>query len=156
MTAAAPPSPEGGDLTVDALLRVKRDGGDVTAGALAAAPAALRVLVCDDQELVRAGLSTILGAQPDLVVVATAADGAEAVRLARELRPDVVVMDIRMPIVDGIEATRQLAGPGAVDPVKVLVVTTFNLDEYVFEALRAGASGFLLKDTRPAELIAAI
>jgi DNA-binding NarL/FixJ family response regulator len=122
----------------------------------AGGPVSLRVLVCDDQELVRAGFSTILGAQPDIVVVATAADGAEAVQAARALRPDVVVMDIRMPLVDGIEATRQLAGPGVADPVKVLVVTTFNLDEYVFEALRAGASGFLLKDTRPAELIAAI
>jgi DNA-binding NarL/FixJ family response regulator len=118
--------------------------------------APLRVLVCDDQELVRAGYSTILGAQPDIEVVGEAADGREAVRAARRLRPDVALMDLRMPGLDGIEATRQLAGPDAADPVRVLVVTTFNLDEYVFEALRAGASGFLLKDTRPADLVAAI
>jgi DNA-binding NarL/FixJ family response regulator len=119
-------------------------------------PARLRVLVCDDQELVRAGFSTILAAQPDIEIAGEAADGREAVRAARQLRPDVALMDIRMPGLDGIEATRQLAGPDVPDPVKILVVTTFNLDEYVFEALRAGASGFLLKDARPADLVAAI
>lgn len=116
----------------------------------------IRLLVCDDQALVRAGYTTILSAQPDLEVVGEAGDGIEAVRLATQLRPDVVVMDIRMPRLDGIEATRRIAGPDTTDAIKVLVVTTFNLDEYVFEALRAGASGFLLKDTPPPELIAGI
>jgi DNA-binding NarL/FixJ family response regulator len=110
-------------------------------------------LVCDDQSLIRAGYVTIFGAQPDLEVIGEASNGQTAVRLAERDRPDVVVMDIRMPGLDGIEATRRLAGPGAADPVKVLVVTTFNLDEYVYEALRAGASGFLLKDAAPAELV---
>jgi DNA-binding NarL/FixJ family response regulator len=119
-------------------------------------PAKVRVLVCDDQELVRTGYATIFGSQPDLEVVGQAGDGREAVRLAGLMKPDVAVMDIRMPGLDGIEATRILAGPGAVDPVKVLVVTTFNVDEYVYEALRAGASGFLLKDSPPAELVAGI
>ena len=113
----------------------------------------IRVLICEDQALVRAGYSTIFSAQPDMDVVGEAADGRAAVETARRLRPDVVVMDIRMPIVDGIEATRQLAGPGTVTPAKVLVVTTFNVDEYVYEALKAGASGFLLKDAPPAELV---
>jgi DNA-binding NarL/FixJ family response regulator len=116
----------------------------------------IRVLVCDDQALVRAGFVTILDAQEDLAVIGEASDGRAAVELARRLRPDVVVMDIRMPVLDGIEATRQLAGPGVADPVKTLVVTTFNLDEYVFEALRAGASGFLLKDATPPQLIAGV
>lgn len=117
---------------------------------------AIRVLVCEDQELVRAGYVTILGAQPGFEVVGEAGDGREAVEKAGRLRPDVVVMDIQMPGVDGIEATRLLAGPGVADPVKVLVVTMFNLDEYVYEALRAGASGFLLKNARPAELADAV
>ncbi|OLF15986.1 response regulator [Actinophytocola xanthii] len=112
-----------------------------------------RVLICEDQELVRTGYVTILSAQPDLAVVGEAADGRAAVEAARRLEPDVVVMDIRMPLLDGIEATRQLAGPGVESPRKVLVVTTFNVDEYVYEALRAGASGFLLKDAPPAELV---
>ncbi|MEU6125307.1 response regulator transcription factor [Streptomyces sp. NPDC047123] len=113
----------------------------------------LHVLVCDDQALVRAGYATIFSAQPDMVVVGEAENGHEAVQLARLLRPDVVVMDIRMPLLDGIAATRQLAGPEADDPPKILVVTTFNVDAYVYEALKAGASGFLLKDSAPAELV---
>lgn len=106
----------------------------------------IRVLVADDQELVRTGLSMILGAQPDIEVVGQAIDGDEAVALARRLRPDVCVFDIRMPGLDGIEATRLLAGPGVDDPMAVVIITTFDLDEYVFAALRAGARGFLLKD----------
>jgi DNA-binding NarL/FixJ family response regulator len=116
----------------------------------------IRLLVADDQALIRAGFVTILGAQPDMEVIGEASDGRSAVATAERLRPDVVVMDVRMPVLDGIEATRLLAGPTATNPIKVLVVTTFNLDEYVYEALRAGASGFLLKDTRPADLAAAI
>ncbi|MEV4315878.1 response regulator transcription factor [Actinocrispum sp. NPDC049592] len=116
----------------------------------------VRVLVCEDQALVRAGYTTIFSAQPDMDVVGEAEDGRQAVEEALRLRPDVVVMDIRMPILDGIEATRQLAGPGVSQPAKVLVVTTFNVDEYVYEALKAGASGFLLKDAPPAELIAGV
>ncbi|RAO32574.1 Protein-glutamate methylesterase [Micromonospora noduli] len=115
--------------------------------------ASVRVLVCDDQELIRAGFATIIDAQPDMEIVGECGDGHAAVDLARRLRPDVVVMDIRMPVLDGIEATRLLAGAGVPVPVKVLVVTTFNLDEYVYEALRAGASGFLLKDAPPAQLL---
>ncbi|MFD5186572.1 response regulator [Streptomyces sp. NPDC058357] len=112
-----------------------------------------RVLVCDDQALIRMGLVTIIDAQPDMEVVGECGDGRKGVDLARELDPDVVVMDIRMPILDGLEATRLLAGAGVAHPVKVLVVTTFNLDEYVYEALRAGASGFLLKDAPPDHLL---
>lgn len=106
----------------------------------------IRVLVADDQELVRTGLSMILGAGPDIEVVGQAVDGREAVSLARSLRPDVCLFDIRMPGLDGIEATRAIAGPGVADPMAVVVITTFDLDEYVFAALRAGARGFLLKD----------
>ncbi|MFE5842446.1 response regulator [Streptomyces niveus] len=115
--------------------------------------APVRVLVCDDQVMVRTGLVTIIDAQPDLEVVGECGDGRTAVDLAGELAPDVVVMDVRMPVLDGIEATRLLAGAGVTHAVKVLVVTTFNLDEHVYEALRAGASGFLLKDAPPAQLL---
>jgi DNA-binding NarL/FixJ family response regulator len=115
--------------------------------------APVRVLVCDDQALIRTGFATIIDAQPDLEVAGECGDGRAAVDLAHRVRPDVVVMDVRMPVLDGIEATRLLAGAGVPDPVKVLVVTTFNLDEYVYEALRAGASGFLLKDAPPAQLL---
>ena len=106
----------------------------------------IRVLIADDQELVRTGLSMILSAQPDIEVVGQAHDGTEAVALARSLRPDVCLFDIRMPGLDGIEATRAIAGPGVTDPMAVVIITTFDLDEYVFAALRAGAKGFLLKD----------
>jgi DNA-binding NarL/FixJ family response regulator len=116
----------------------------------------IRVLVCEDQALVRMGYVTIFDAQEGMTVVGEAADGATGVRLASDLRPDVVVMDIQMPVLDGIEATRRLAGPGVANPVKVLVVTTFNLDQYVYEALRAGASGFLLKDASPTELVGGV
>ncbi|MEU9645840.1 response regulator transcription factor [Streptomyces sp. NPDC048188] len=115
--------------------------------------APVRVVICDDQALIRTGLATIVDAQPDLEVVGECGDGRTGVDLARRLRPDVVVMDIRMPVLDGLEATRLLAGAGVEHPVKVLVVTTFNLDEYVYEALRAGASGFLLKDAPPDRLL---
>ena len=106
----------------------------------------VRVLVADDQDMVRAGLCMILDAQPGITVVGEAADGRRAIAMARSLRPDVCLLDIRMPDVDGIEATRQLAGPDVVDPLAVVVITTFDLDEYVYGALRAGARGFLLKD----------
>ncbi|GGZ26055.1 response regulator [Streptomyces nitrosporeus] len=115
--------------------------------------APVRVLICDDQILIRTGLATIIDAQPDLEVAGECGDGQAAVDLARKVRPDIVVMDIRMPVLDGIEATRLLAGAGVPHPVKVLVVTTFNLDAYVYEALRAGASGFLLKDAPPSQLL---
>ncbi|MDA2804756.1 response regulator [Nocardiopsis suaedae] len=115
--------------------------------------APIRVLICDDQAMIRTGLVTIVDAQPDLEVAGECGDGGAAVELAGKLRPDVVVMDVRMPVLDGIEATRRLAGSGVDLPVKVLVVTTFNLDEYVYEALRAGASGFLLKDAPPSQLL---
>ena len=118
--------------------------------------APIRVLVCDDQMLIRTGLVTIIGAQPDFEVAGECGDGRAAVDLAARLRPDVVVMDVRMPVLDGIEATRLLAGAGVPHPVKVLVLTTFNLDEYVYEALLAGASGFVLKDDPPEQLIAAV
>ncbi len=116
----------------------------------------IRVLIADDQPIVCSGLTILLDAQPGIDVVAAAADGREAVRLARRLRPDVGLFDIRMPLMDGIEATRRLAGPGVIDPLPIVVITTFDLDEYVYEALRAGARGFLLKDAGPALLTQAI
>ena len=109
----------------------------------------LQVLVADDQEIVRTGLAMILDAQADIEVVAQVADGATAVERALELRPDVCLFDIRMPGLDGIEATRRLAGPDVQDPLAVVVITTFDLDEYVYAALKAGARGFLLKDAGP-------
>ncbi|WP_043475647.1 response regulator transcription factor [Kitasatospora sp. MBT66] len=116
----------------------------------------VRVLVADDQAIIRTGLRIMLNAQPGIEVVGEAADGREAVLLARELRPDVCLFDIRMPVVDGLEATRLLAGPGVADPLAVVVITTFDLDEYVYGALRAGARGFLLKDTGPDLLAQAV
>lgn len=116
----------------------------------------IRVLIADDQAMVRTGFGMIIGAQPDIEVVGEASDGVEAVALARKLRPDVALLDIRMPKMDGLEALRLLAGPGVADPVKVVVVTTFDLDEYVHQALRNGAAGFLLKDSGPALLIEAV
>lgn len=116
----------------------------------------IRVLIADDQELVRAGLKMILDAQPGIEVVGVAGDGREAVDMARQLRPDVCLFDIRMPEMDGIEATNLLAGPDAADPMAVVVITTFDLDEYVYGALRAGAKGFLLKDAGPDLLVQAI
>jgi DNA-binding NarL/FixJ family response regulator len=115
----------------------------------------IQVLIADDHELVRDGLRAVLDAQDDIEVVGEAADGEEALARASELRPDVVLMDIRMPRLDGIEATRRLAAAGENAP-RVLVLTTFDLDEYVFEALRSGAGGFMLKDARPAQLADAV
>ena len=114
------------------------------------------LLIVDDQPLLRAGFRMILEAEADLRVVGEAVDGRSAVEAARRLRPDVVLMDIRMPVMDGVEATRLLAGPGVDDPIRVLVLTTFDLDEYIVEALRNGASGFLLKDVPPDDLVDAI
>ncbi|MFI1506913.1 response regulator [Streptomyces sp. NPDC020597] len=119
-------------------------------------PAPIRVLLADDQEMVRTGFRFFLDAQPDITVVAEAADGEEAVALARRVRPDVCLLDIRMPRLDGLAATRLLAGPDVPDPLRVVVVTTFDLDEYVYGALRGGACGFLLKDSGPTLLAEAV
>ncbi|MEU6486111.1 response regulator transcription factor [Streptomyces sp. NPDC046887] len=116
----------------------------------------IRVLIADDQEMIRSAFGMILGAQPDMEVVAEAADGTTAVEEARRLRPDVCLLDIRMPGTDGLTATRLLAGPDVPDPLNVLIATTFDLDEYVYQALRNGACGFLLKDGAPALLAEAV
>ena len=114
------------------------------------------VVLADDQALVRAGFRALLDAQEDIDVVGEADDGEEAIRLAKSLVPDVVLMDIRMPGLDGLAATRAIAADDRLSPVRIVILTTFELDEYVFEALRAGASGFLVKDTEPVELIRAV
>jgi DNA-binding NarL/FixJ family response regulator len=116
----------------------------------------IRVLLVDDQALVRTGFRMIINTEPDLQVIGEAADGRQAITQTHRLHPDVVLMDIRMPELDGVEATRQLAGPGLPHPTKVIILTTFDLDEYVIEALRAGASGFLLKDASATTLVEAI
>ncbi|MDX6367508.1 MAG: hypothetical protein QOK30_2584 [Nocardioidaceae bacterium] len=116
----------------------------------------IRVLIADDQNIIRAGLTTILNGQPDIEVVGQAADGNEAIALAHRLRPDVCLFDIRMPNLDGVEATRRLAGPDVQDPMAVFVITTFDTDDHVTDALRAGAKGFLLKDAGPDLLVHAI
>jgi DNA-binding NarL/FixJ family response regulator len=115
-----------------------------------------RVVIADDQALVRTGSSVIVDSAPDLEVVGQASDGAEAVEVVRTTTPDVVLMDIRMPVMDGLEATRRITGDPATAASRVVILTTFDLDEYVYDALRAGASGFLLKDTLPEDLLAAI
>jgi DNA-binding NarL/FixJ family response regulator len=119
---------------------------------------ALRVVIADDQKLVRAGFGMILGAQPDIEVVGEAGDGAEAIRVVRATRPDVVLMDVRMPELDGLAATRELLaeGPAGRHVPKILILTTFDIDDYVYEALAVGASGFLLKDTPPEQLVEAV
>ncbi|MEV4331291.1 response regulator transcription factor [Streptomyces sp. NPDC049597] len=116
----------------------------------------IRVLLADDQMLVRAGFRALLDAQRDIEVAGEASDGEEAVRLVGELRPDVVLMDIRMPVLDGLAATRRITGDERLRDVRVVMLTTFELDEYVFEAIRSGASGFLVKDTEPEELLRAV
>ncbi|MFC0503168.1 response regulator [Micromonospora costi] len=116
----------------------------------------IRVLIADDQAMIRGGLKLILEDQPDISVIAEVSDGVDAIAQARQLRPDVCLVDIRMPRLDGIEVTRALAGPGVPHPMRVIVVTTFNLDEYVYGALRGGAVGFILKDAGPALLIEAV
>jgi DNA-binding NarL/FixJ family response regulator len=119
-----------------------------------AAPAApVRIIVADDHHVVRTGFAALLDTQPDFTVVGTASDGTEAVRICRQLSPDIVLMDVRMPVMDGIEATRQLAGPGG---PRILILTTFDLDRYVYDALCAGASGFLLKDVTAERLFEAV
>jgi DNA-binding NarL/FixJ family response regulator len=130
---------------------------DGTAGGGAADGVTTRCLIADDQAMVREGFAAVLAAQPGLLVVGQAADGAEAVRQARHLQPDVVLMDVRMPVMNGLQATRQILGAAA-SPARprVLMLTTFDLDDYVYEALRAGASGFLLKDATAADLVHAV
>jgi DNA-binding NarL/FixJ family response regulator len=122
-----------------------------------ARPGTTRCLIADDQAMVREGFAAVLAAQPGLQVVGQAADGADAVSQARHLKPDVVLMDVRMPVMDGLQATREiLRGAAGLQPPRVLMLTTFDLDDYVYEALRAGASGFLLKDATVAELVNAV
>ncbi|GAA4535003.1 response regulator transcription factor [Amycolatopsis samaneae] len=116
----------------------------------------IKILLADDQAMIRAGLRLILEDQPDIEVIGEAADGAEAIAMARRLRPDVCLVDIRMPKLDGIQVARALAGPGVADPMRIVVVTTFDLDEYVYGALRGGAVGFVLKDAGPTLLIEAV
>ncbi|MFC4330866.1 response regulator [Streptomyces andamanensis] len=116
----------------------------------------IRILLADDQQMIRSAYGMILGSQPDMEIVASVADGATAVQEARRLRPDVCLLDIRMPGLDGLEATRLLAGPDAAEPLNVLIATTFDVDEYVYRALRNGACGFLLKDGSPALLVEAV
>ncbi len=144
MTDSHPASPGDADATVA--------GGP--AGGAAGSRAAVRIVVADDHQVVRAGFAALLDTQPDFTVAGTACDGAEAVRMGRELRPDVVLMDVRMPAMDGIEATRQLTAAG--DGPRILILTTFDLDEYVYDALCAGASGFLLKDVTAEQLFDAV
>jgi DNA-binding NarL/FixJ family response regulator len=128
----------------------------MTANGGAGAGVTTRCLIADDQAMVREGFAAVLDSQPGLQVVGQAADGAEAIRQARQLEPDVVLMDVRMPVMDGLQATRQLLGGASPMRPRVLMLTTFDLDEYVYEALRAGASGFLLKDATAAELVHAV
>ncbi|MFC1640142.1 response regulator [Gemmatimonadota bacterium] len=116
----------------------------------------IRVLIADDQDLIRSGLKAILDAQPGISVVGEASDGRHAVFLARKLKPDVCLFDIRMPEMDGLQATRELAGPKVEDPMAIVIITTFDLDEYIYGALKAGARGFLLKDAGPELLVQAI
>jgi DNA-binding NarL/FixJ family response regulator len=116
----------------------------------------IRVLIADDQALVRAGFRALLDAQDAIEVVGEAADGRQAVDMARTLQPDVVLMDIRMPVLDGLDATREISGDRRMDSVRIVILTTFELDEYVFEAIRSGAAGFLVKDTKPTDLIEAV
>ncbi|GAB2848631.1 response regulator transcription factor [Actinocorallia aurea] len=116
----------------------------------------IRVVIADDQTIVRAGFAALLGAQEDITVVGEAADGVEAVDLARRHRPDVMVMDVRMPRMDGIEATRRILAEPGMEALRVLILTTFDIDEHVYDALSAGASGFLLKDATAADLVAAV
>jgi DNA-binding NarL/FixJ family response regulator len=119
-------------------------------------PGQISCLVADDQAMVREGFGALLAAQPDLTVVGQAADGAEAVRLAHDLQPDVILMDVRMPVLDGLEATRRILEHASDEAPRVLMLTTFDLDEYVYDALRSGASGFLLKDAPADELVHAV
>jgi DNA-binding NarL/FixJ family response regulator len=116
----------------------------------------IRVLLADDQALIRSGIRSLLEAEGDIELVAEAADGRQAVTLAAEHRPDIALIDIQMPVLDGLEATRQIVADERLDEVRVVILTNFGLDEYIFRALRAGASGFLLKDTRPDELLQAL
>jgi DNA-binding NarL/FixJ family response regulator len=147
-TVGSGDAPARGELTVDA------QGGRPTASADAARE--IRVLIADDEALVRAGFTVLVDSGPGLTVIGEAADGLQAVRQARALRPDVVLMDIRMPVMSGLEATRVILDAGEQEPPRILIVTTFDEDEHVFEALRAGASGFVLKDTPPEKLLEAI